>query len=193
MADRHTLKELSTGGRLRLVWVMFVRPSVLVVVLTVAYFTLPMDRLSDTGAVVVLFSGLGSVVALCAWQVWRIIRSKTPALRAAQALLVTLPIYLLGSATADFLLAQLDHESFNEPLTRLDALYFTLTVFGTVGFGDIVAIGQTARAVVTVQIMGNLVMIAVGVKLLLQAAKWGKARRENEGGADAPEDARADS
>jgi hypothetical protein len=36
-------------------------------------------------------------------------------------------------------------------LTRTDALYFTVTVFSTVGFGDITAKTETARLVVTGQ------------------------------------------
>jgi Ion channel len=37
------------------------------------------------------------------------------------------------------------------PLTRTDALYFTVTVFTTVGFGDITAASQSARLVVARQ------------------------------------------
>jgi voltage-gated potassium channel len=42
--------------------------------------------------------------------------------------------------------------SFNEAITRIDALYLTVTVFATVGFGDVVATSETARIAVTVQI-----------------------------------------
>ena len=37
--------------------------------------------------------------------------------------------------------------TFTEPLTRTDAQYFTVTIFATVGFGDITAVTQTARVV----------------------------------------------
>jgi voltage-gated potassium channel len=37
-------------------------------------------------------------------------------------------------------------------MTHTDALYFTVTVFATVGFGDITARTDTARLLVTVQI-----------------------------------------
>jgi voltage-gated potassium channel len=43
--------------------------------------------------------------------------------------------------------------------TRMDALYFTMTTLATVGFGDVHAVGQFARALVTVQIAFNLVFI----------------------------------
>jgi hypothetical protein len=41
-------------------------------------------------------------------------------------------------------------------LTRTDALYFTVTVFSTVGFGDITAASQSARLVVTAQMLLDL-------------------------------------
>lgn len=154
----------------------------IVTVLLVAYFVLPMDRLSDTAAALLCAGGLVFVSALCGWQTWRIMHSPTPLLRAVEALALTLPTYLFGSATTAFLLSQWDPASFSEPLTRIDALYFTMTVFATVGFGDIVAVEQTARVVVTVMMTGNLVMLAVGVKLLTAAVKWGQAHRDASGG-----------
>lgn len=178
MSDRDRLRDLDRHQRRRILRAALLRSFVTIVLLLVAYFTLPMDRLSNAGAVVVLVGGLLLVVALCIWQVRQIIRSPTPALRSGEALAVTLPVYLLGSATTTFLLSQLDPDAFSEPLTRVDALYFTFTVFATVGFGDIVAVDQTARSIVTVMMAGNLVMLAVGVKLLTEAVKWGKARRD---------------
>ena len=50
-------------------------------------------------------------------------------------------------------------DSFNLPVTRITGLYFTVTVFTTVGFGDVVARTDTARAVVTVQMLLDLVLL----------------------------------
>lgn len=174
MSDRDQLRQYDPRERRRLVARTLLRAFVTITLLSAAYFTLPMDRLTDAGAVAILAAELLAVAALCIWQVLRIIHSPTPTLRSAEALAVTLPAYLLGSATTTFLLSVTDPTSFTEPLTRIDALYFTLTVFATVGFGDIAAVDQTARAVVTVMMVGNLVMLAVGVKLLAGAAKWGR-------------------
>jgi hypothetical protein len=44
--------------------------------------------------------------------------------------------------------------------TRVDALYFTAVTMATVGFGDIHADGQAARALVTVQIVFNVGFVA---------------------------------
>ncbi|MGH3329565.1 MAG: ion channel [Streptomycetales bacterium] len=47
--------------------------------------------------------------------------------------------------------------------TRTDALYFTVTVLATIGFGDVHAVGQVARAVVMLQIVFDLVFVAAAV------------------------------
>ncbi len=44
--------------------------------------------------------------------------------------------------------------------TKTDALYFTITTLATVGFGDIHAVGQGARVLVTIQMAVDLVFVA---------------------------------
>jgi voltage-gated potassium channel len=55
---------------------------------------------------------------------------------------------------------------FDGLVTRLDAVYFTVTTLTTVGFGDIHATGQAARLAVTVQIVFNVVVLAAAVRVL---------------------------
>jgi hypothetical protein len=50
-----------------------------------------------------------------------------------------------------------------------DALYFSMTVLSTVGFGDIHAVGQLGRAVVTVQMLFDLVFVASAVGLVVSS------------------------
>ena len=60
--------------------------------------------------------------------------------------------------------------------TRLDSLYFTMTTLTTVGYGDIHATGQTARALVLVQMVFNVVFVAAAATLL--SARIREAARE---------------
>ena len=85
-------------------------------------------------------------------------------------------------ASTYFLMSRQTPGAFSEPLGRTDALYFTLTVFSTLGFGDIVALSQAARIVVMVQIVGDLVVFGAGVHVLTGAVSRGVQRRREADG-----------
>ena len=78
--------------------------------------------------------------------------------------------------------------NFNEPLTRTDALYFTVTVFATVGFGDIVATTEGARVLVMGQMVAGIVIIGLGARIIVDAVKRGQ-QRQPAPGSDATSDA----
>jgi voltage-gated potassium channel len=67
--------------------------------------------------------------------------------------------------------------SFSEALERTDALYFTVTVFATVGFGDISPVSDTARVIVTVQMIADLLLLGLVLRALLNAVDKGRARQ----------------
>lgn len=50
-------------------------------------------------------------------------------------------------------------------------LYFTVTVFSTVGFGDITAASQSARLVVTVQMLLDLLALGLVVRAFVSAVQ----------------------
>ena len=60
------------------------------------------------------------------------------------------------------MLAALSARSFSQPLNHTDALYFTVTVFATVGFGDIIASTAAARLAVTGQMIIDLINLGSG-------------------------------
>ena len=134
-------------------------------VLLAAYFLLPIDRDSDrtfVGFVV----GIAMIVGFCVWEVRRLRETRYPVVAALETLTAMVGFYIVAFATAYFLLSDNVHASFNERLTRVDALYFCLTVFTTTGFGDITAVGQGARIAVSVQMVSTLVVVGLGVRLL---------------------------
>lgn len=107
--------------------------------LIVLYYLLPLDRALNAGAITVLVFGLLVLVGLVGWQIRAILRADYPALRAVEGLAVTIPLFLLLFAVVYFVMAHAQSAAFTQPLSRTDALYFTVTVFATVGFGDIAA------------------------------------------------------
>lgn len=151
---------------------------------TAAYFRLPF---SIAGSGLALLSlGLGAVAALLAWHLLGILRSPHPRVRAVAALATTIPLFLLIFATTYFVLDTDTPDSFSQHLGRLDALYFTVTVFATVGFGDIVPVSSAARAVTTVQMIGDLVLVGLVAQVIVGAVREGVRRRdENRSSADA--------
>jgi hypothetical protein len=54
-----------------------------------------------------------------------------------------------------------DPASFNAPLSTIDALYFSLTTLTTVGYGDLVPRSQTARIIVSTQLLLTIVFAIV--------------------------------
>jgi Ion channel len=70
-----------------------------------------------------------------------------------------------------YVMSQMDPHTFSEPLTRLDSLYFVTTTFATVGFGDITADTQLARAVTTIQMAGDIVLVGLVARVVLGTAQ----------------------
>lgn len=150
------------------------------VVLVAAYFLLPFQHLNELGPVLGLCGGLVLVVVLIIRQAKSIMAARYPGLRGVEALAVIAVVFILLFATTYVLTSFVAPDSFTAPLTRIDALYFTVTVLGTVGFGDIAAVTQGARIIVTVQILADIALIGAGVRVLVAAIQQGRAARAPE-------------
>jgi voltage-gated potassium channel len=147
-------------------------------VLVAIYYLLPLDHSARWVAVTALVIGLAVLVGLVAFQVRAISGSRYPGLRALEALAVTVPLFLLLFASTYLVMAALSARSFSQPLNHTDALYFTVTVFATVGFGDITATTTVARLVVTGQMIIDLIILGLGARVILGAVSRGRQRRE---------------
>jgi voltage-gated potassium channel len=145
--------------------------------LVVLYYALPLEGRSDAWTLTQLVIGLVVLAGIVAWQVRAIIASEFPRVRMLRAVFVAVPFYVLSFAATYFLIAQSGSADFSEPLSRTDALYFTVTVLSTVGFGDITPKSELARLVVTLQMVANLILIGLGLRTLLGAAQLGLQRR----------------
>ena len=100
-------------------------------------------------------------------QIRSVVRSPYPRLRAVEAVAVSISLFLLLFAATYFVAGQAEPANFSEGLTRIDAFYFTVTVFATVGFGDITAQTEAARVLVTVQMVTDLILIGLIAKILV--------------------------
>jgi voltage-gated potassium channel len=181
MTDQRHLEVPAAKKQRRLIIGAVLRGLVVTTVLVVLYYLLPLDRSLDTDTVVRLLIGLLVFAGLTAWQVRAIAGSRYPGLRAAEALGLIIPLYLLLFASTYFVMERVSAADFTQPLTRTDALYFSVTVFTTVGFGDITAKSETARAVLIVQMLADLALLGAGVRVLLGAVHRGQQRRSGDG------------
>jgi hypothetical protein len=163
-----------------------VRVLATVTALVSLYYLLPMDRGQDVPAVVVLLVAVVVLTVVIWFQVRSIVRSPVPGLRAIEGLAFSIPLLLLSFATIGFLMSESDETAFTEPLTRTDALYFAVTAFATVGFGDIAPVSQPARLVVVAQMLVNLVAVGVGLRVIVRAVQVGRDRRSAETGTSSP-------
>ena len=146
-------------------------------VLVSLYYVMPMDRGFDAHTVLLLIVCLAVFAAIFTWRVRGLFRSRYPGLRAIETLALIVPLYLLLFAATYFLVERADTGYFSEPLTRSSALYFSVTVFSTVGFGDITAKTDPARLVVTAQMLLDVILLGFGVRVFVGAVNLARERR----------------
>ncbi|MFZ4516030.1 MAG: potassium channel family protein [Acidimicrobiia bacterium] len=140
------------------------------------YFALDASRHSTNGAIA-LIVGLCFFIAYTAWQGRRIAKAKYPQLRAIETLASVIPLFLFVFATVYLRMSQADASAFSEPLDKGTALYFTIVVFSTTGFGDIVPRLGWARAAVNLQMLIDLFVVGTVLRFLFKAVSIGRARR----------------
>ncbi|HEY0815214.1 MAG TPA: potassium channel family protein [Pseudonocardia sp.] len=160
-------------------WILvrsLLRSAALSVSLVLAYYLLPL-RPGTGAALSWLVGGLAVVLAVLAYQVRAIIAAKYPRLRAINALAIGAPLIIVIFAATYFLLAASDPASFSQPLDRTAALYFTVTVLATVGFGDITPVTTVARVAVMVQMAVDIAILGFAAKVLLGAVDRGLRKR----------------
>jgi hypothetical protein len=137
---------------------------VLPLAILVLYFVVPVDAdrapVGMIAGVALSIAALAAVVVIVASEA----RGAEHRLTGWQLVLV-LEVVLVVFSFVYYLIAVRHPDQFSGIATRLDALYFSTTTTATVGFGDVHATGQTARGVVTLHMIFNIVFIAAVVNL----------------------------
>jgi voltage-gated potassium channel len=146
------------------------RLAVAVVGVVFIYYALPVGDLPSRWAAVFTVGGLLLGLAFLVYVAVRQVRVMAaagpgdPRVRLdvlALVVIVVVPLFALTS----YAVQQADDTQFADLETKTDALYFTLATLTTVGYGDVHATGQWARALVSVQIVVNVVFVAAVVSL----------------------------
>lgn len=147
-----------------------IRSTVTIAVLVGAFALLPL-RGDDwwIGALVGTLL-LATTVPVAIRRLRKVLTSERPGFEAAEALVTLVTMLITGFAAVLYAMNR-DGTQVTGLETRVDAIYFTVTVLSTVGFGDIHATSQAARIVVTIQILFDLVFLGVLVRVFVGAAK----------------------
>jgi hypothetical protein len=156
-ADSHP-----TRGYLRSAIVTFV----IVAVMTIAYLSLPLNDVGVSNHGLVAFTFICGVAGMGALVYWQALgfrqRLATGSVR-LRGLLVAVYTAMLFFAGVYYSLEVRDPGQISGLHTRLDSIYFTVTTLSTVGYGDIHAAGQAARAIVLLQMIFDLLVIGLAV------------------------------
>jgi voltage-gated potassium channel len=165
---------------------MLVRCTVTTVAALVAYALIPIGDLAPGGVLIRLVLVLALFVGAIVFQVRAILVAERPQLRAAEALTMAIVTLIVLFSFLYVSMSVGDSASFNQHLDRPAGIYFTTTVLSTVGFGDIAPVSTSARMVVCVQMLLDLAVIGVLVRLLFVAANKNIARRTDAARSDPP-------
>lgn len=136
-----------------------------------AYFSLPIGRESELRALIRLGTDIALVSAVMLWQLRRISQALLPELRSIEGLSVIIAVFLVAFSSTYLAMSHQAATTFTMSLDHVRALYFTVSVFSTVGFGDITPRTDGARLVVSAQMLLDLVLIGAVVRIIFNAAR----------------------
>jgi voltage-gated potassium channel len=149
------------------------RTVVTIAILLAGYSFLPIERATSmqTEIVVVVLLVMVFFSIVYFRQVRRILRSQWPLLDGAQAVVLIFIGFILGFAFIYLVISTADPTAFTVPLNHVSAVYMTVVILTTVGFGDITPTGTFGQIIVTVQMLAGLSLLATTVRLLLGIAR----------------------
>jgi voltage-gated potassium channel len=135
------------------------------------YYAAPVGDLPSGAGIILSVAGLLAGVVVLAWLILRHVQRllhSDPTDESVRLDSLVFIIYLVVPmfALGYYALDQSDGTQFEDLATKTDALYYTVSTLATVGFGDVHASGQLARGLVTVQIVFDLVFVAMLISVL---------------------------
>lgn len=152
-------------------WRRWTHLGLIVAALVVIYFVVPVSADVHQANVIRALIVIGIGMALVAGVVRQLRLHLDDTDRRVDGLIVSIVAVMVAFSFCFYAMEQRDPSQFVELHTRLDALYFTAATTASVGYGDVHATGQGARALVLVQILFNVVFIGTAVALVSSRIK----------------------
>ena len=140
---------------------------------------------------IILFIGALAVL------IWLIVRQLVkqmsagpdPGVRVRSLITLLYPVVVLFALTYYVIQVHSPHQ-FEGILTRTDSLYYTVVTLGTVGYGDVHAVGQLAKVITIIQVAFDLVVIGALIAVASSRFQVVPTRRSTKKGA--PQDTSAE-
>lgn len=146
---------------------------VAVVAVLAVYMWVPVPHKEDSPWLVAVSIVAISVlyIAIGLWSLMRINTSPHPFRVGLTMLTVMITALVVLFALTYVSMSVRDPASFNVPLDKVSALYFTMAILTTVGFGDIHAVEHSAMIAVMVQMVVGLTLITTVARVMVSAAR----------------------
>jgi len=136
---------------------------------------------SARAAALTAMLGILSILVVFGRQVTRVAHHPQPILAAVEAVALVFGMFVCLFALLYVSMEEGSPGSFSAAMTKTTGIYFSTTVLATVGFGDIAPVTDTARTVVTIQMVLGMVLFGTAIKALSYSARVGvKARQPAE-------------
>ncbi|MBF6466022.1 two pore domain potassium channel family protein [Nocardia beijingensis] len=149
--------------------------------------TVPVGRLSGAPALVAFIVGVAGLIWLARWRIRRYIRDPRATVGRINDVLLVVCVVVTFFALYYYVLEQRAPGQFENLHTRTDALYYTMVTLGTVGYGDVHAVGTAAKVATMVQVAFDLgvigILIAISTSHIIQQLDEAQRNRP-AGGAD---------
>lgn len=152
--------------------------------LALLYIAVPI-RNESIHPVVVMLGMILVFAVVIGFSLRRIEHAQFPQIRAIQVGMLTLSFYLFAFSALYLSLSVTDTSYFTTDLDHVTAFYFTVTVFTTVGFGDITPNADPTQLIVSLQMLLNLLFIYVGLRAIMYVGKR-RATEVRDSGPTAP-------
>jgi voltage-gated potassium channel len=186
--DSRRVTDLPRDERHRLLWGTAIRIGIVVALMFIAYGVAPLTYRRDGETALRALSTICLIVVVVAWQLRAIHLARFPALRAIQGFALIVPLLLLGFAAMYVRMSTANPDAFTQPLDRVGAVYLSMTIMATVGFGDIAAVTNAARIGVMAQMVADVIVLVVVARIMVNAVRVNTGR-SRDGPADHAGDA----
>jgi voltage-gated potassium channel len=173
-----SFEELDHAQRRRVFLRSGLRIVLTITLMLALYAALPAASKTGFRVLAELIAGLLLFMALLGWQVRSILDADHPEIRAIEAVAMTAPTLVVVFAFIYLSLSHASPSDFTQRLDHISAMYFTVTVVATVGFGDIVAKTDPARLLVTIQMVLDIGVFVGIVRAIVWAGRIGVRRQQ---------------